>query len=195
MLAICGYLDEARARGRDALTRAQELFHPGSVAWAHAFRFIVCQFSGDVQGALRESEVYVASVAEQQGIPMFVAEAKIMHGWALAETGQPAIGTTQIREGLAGWLATRSTLYLPYFRAMLANAYGRGNRPKAERLRQLEKAILQAERTKWRCFEAEFYRQRGDLLASGVDADLVAAEADFRRAIAIAQSRALNCGK
>ena len=64
---------------------------------------------------------------------MFVAEAKIMHGWALAETGQPAIGTTQIREGLAGWLTRpRSTLYLPYFRAMLANAYGKENRPKAE---------------------------------------------------------------
>jgi predicted ATPase len=110
-----------------------------------------------------------------------------MHGWALAEMGQPSEGVKQIRENLAAWLVTRAKFYVPYFRAMLAEAYGRQNRPKAERLAQLQKAILQADRTNWRPFEAELFRQRGSVLASGMGADLVAGEADFRRAIVCAR--------
>jgi predicted ATPase len=189
VLAFVGYLDQARALGREALSRAQELSHPGSEAFSRSFRFIVCQSCGDLRGTLEESDAYVRVVIGQQSIPMLVAEAKIMHGWALAETGQSAIGITHIREGLAAWLATRAKFYVPYFHAMLADALGRASRPKAERLRQLEKAIPQASRTKWHCGLAALYRQRGDVLAAGTDLDQAAAEADFRHAIAIARSQ------
>ena len=78
---------------------------------------------------------------------------------------------------------------MPYQRAHLADAYGRANRPKAERLRQLTKAIAQSERNRELWFNAELYRRRGEVLASGVDPDPVAAEADFRHAIAVARSQ------
>ena len=78
---------------------------------------------------------------------------------------------------------------MPYQRAHLADAYGRGNRPKAERLRQLNKAITRSETNRELWFNAELYRRRGEVLASGVDRDPDAAEADFRQAIAVARSQ------
>ena len=78
---------------------------------------------------------------------------------------------------------------MPYQRAHLADAYGRAGRPKAERLRQLNKAIAQSERTGELWFNAELYRRRGEVMASGTDPDPVAAEADFRHAIAVARSQ------
>ena len=79
---------------------------------------------------------------------------------------------------------------MPYQRAHLADAYGRADRPRAERLHQLGRAIAQSERNRELWFNAELYRRRGEVLASGIDPDSVAAEADFRHAIATARSQA-----
>ena len=64
---------------------------------------------------------------------------------------------------------------------------GEGTRPKAERLRQLNRAIAQSERTRELWFNSGLYRRRGQILASDADPDPVAAEADFWHAIAVAR--------
>ena len=78
---------------------------------------------------------------------------------------------------------------MPYYRALMADAYGRGERSTAERLGQLDKAIFLSKRNHEPWFEAELYRRRGELMASSVEADPTAAEADFRRSIAIARDQ------
>ena len=122
------------------MAKAEELSHPSSIADVRSYRFTVHELCGDTQAALAEAEAYL-SLAREQGLSQLLGEATAFRGWALAETGQPADGIRQIREGMAGMLAARMRILVPYQRAHLADAYGRGNRPKAERLRQLTKAI------------------------------------------------------
>jgi predicted ATPase len=168
------------------LAKAEELSHPGGIAYVRGYRFNIHELCGDVQAALAEAEAYL-SLSREQGFSMFLGEAMALRGWALAETGRPAAGIRQIRDGMAAMLATRMRLFMPYQRAHLADAYGRANRPKAERLRQLNRAITQSERTRELWFNSELYHRRGEILASDADPDPAAAEADFRHAIAVAR--------
>ena len=184
-LLICGLPDQARLRVDEALTRARILSHPSSIAYAHSYYFLLHEFCGDVKAAWAESEAY-AAVATEQGLAMLVAEATLARGWALAQMGEPIVGISLAREGLVGLLATGCKFFMPLYRSQLVDAYRMGERPKSKMLHQLHRAILQAERGGERWFNAELYRRRGELLTCGVDPDPIAAEADFRRAIAIA---------
>ena len=130
-----------------------------------------------------------SSLAREQGFSQLLGEATAFRGWALAETGQPVDGIRQIREGIAGMLAARMRISVPYQRAHLADAYGRGSRPKAERLRQLTKAITRSETNRELWFNAELYRRRGDVLASGVDRDPGAAERTSGTPLRVARSQ------
>ena len=188
LLAIAGYVDQSRVRGLEALTMAEELSHPGSIAYARSYRFMVHEMCGDLQAASAEAEAYL-SLSREQGFSQFVGEATTFRGWALAASGKPAEGIALIREGMAAMLATGERLSMPYFRALLADAYGKANRPKAERVRQLSRAISQSERSRELWVNADLYRRRGDLLASGVDPDPIGAELDLRHAISVARGQ------
>ena len=118
-------MDQARARVREAMAKAEELSHPSSIADVRSYRFILHELCGDTQAALAEAEAYL-SLAREQGFSQLLGEATAFRGWALAETGQPADGIRQIREGIAGMLAARMRILVPYQRAHLADAYGRG---------------------------------------------------------------------
>ena len=185
-LLICGYPDQARARSCEALSRARELSHLGSIVLAYSYRLIHHQLRGDATAALEETET-VVSLAAEQGFLFWLAAAMTVRGWALAATGQPESGIAELRQGIHAWQRSGAKFHLPYYRALIADAYGVANYPKADRLRLIDKAILHVEHTRDRWIEAELHRRRGDLLASGLDRDPSEAEACFRRAIAIAR--------
>ena len=58
-----------------------------------------------------------------------MARGTVLHGWALAMQGQGEAGLAEIRQGLAAYLATGSTLWQPYVLGLLAEAYGAGGHP------------------------------------------------------------------
>jgi predicted ATPase len=78
-----------------------------------------------------------------------------MDGWAQAQGGQLAAGIAQMRRGLADYLSTRARYYTPYFRALLAEAYGQADHTSARPLLLLNVALRQAERTGESWFQAE----------------------------------------
>jgi predicted ATPase len=158
------------------------------MGYALSYAFNIHELCGDVQSALGDAEAYLA-LATEQAFSMFLAEATIYRGWALAETGRVTEGIKQIREGIIAWVKTGGRHFLPYYRALMADAYARGDRSRTERLRQLDKAIFLSKRNHEPWFEAELYRRRGELMASSIEADPAAAEADFRRSIAIARNQ------
>ena len=83
-------------------------------------------------------------------------------GWALAEQGQGEEGIAQIRQGLTAYRATGAEMAVPYFLALLAEAYGKVG--KAEQgLAALRDAFAQVEQTGERVYEAELYRLKGTL--------------------------------
>jgi class 3 adenylate cyclase/predicted ATPase len=156
-----GYPDQALKRSHEALTLAQELSRPFSLALALDFAAIVHQLRREGQAAQERAEAAI-TLSTEQGFPLWLAPGTILRGWALAKQGQGEEGIAQIHRGLAAWRATGAELTRPYFLALLAEAYGEMGRAE-EGLSVLVEALAAADKTGERMYEAELYRLKGTL--------------------------------
>jgi predicted ATPase len=182
-----GYPDQALRRIHDALTFAQELSHPYSLAIALVFAAWLSQLRREEQAAQEQAEALV-TLSTEQGFAMQVAQGTILRGWALAEQGQSAEGIAQIREGIAGWRASGAELTVPYWSALLAEAYRQAGQAEAG-LRVLAEALTVVRKTGDRHHEAEIYRLKGELLLQQATESGDEAEACFHQALTIACSQ------
>ena len=107
----------------------------------------------------------------------------MFQGWCLTMLGQREKGMTQLTNGLAAYRA-QGLLHVPMYLTLLADASRKVQQPQ-NGLRQLEEAIRVTDRTQLRYHDAEMHRVRGELFLSMHDDG--AAEASFRKAIAVAQ--------
>ena len=89
---------------------------------------------------------------------------------------------------MAGYRATGAELWAPDFLLLLAQAHGWAGRP-GTGLALLAEALDRAEASGGRWLEAELHRFRGELLLTPPERDPVAAEAAFRRALAVARDQ------
>jgi predicted ATPase len=94
-----GYPDQALKRIHEALTLAQELSHPLSLALALWVAAVLRQLRQEGQAAKERGEAVMA-LSSEQGFPQWLAQGTIVRGWALAEQGQGEEGIAQIRQGL-----------------------------------------------------------------------------------------------
>jgi predicted ATPase len=156
-----GYPDQALKRSHEAVTLAQELSHPGSLALALAYALVLHQLRGEEQAIQERAEAAVAFYAEQ-GFPTWLAMGTIVQGWALAERGQAEKGLAHIRQGLATWQAAGAELYVPLFLGALAQAYAHSGQAE-EGLRVIAEALAIVEKNEERWIEAELYRLKGEL--------------------------------
>jgi predicted ATPase len=189
-----GYPDQARTRMHEALTLAQELSHPYSLAHALSFAAMLHQFCGQRQ-AVQERVEMAITLSREQEFTLYLAMETILHGWGLTEEERRREeGIAQMRQGLASWRATGAELLRPYYLALQAEAYGKMGLP-AEGLPQLAEALTAIGKSAERWWEAELYRLKGELklaessvqgLASSVQKD---AEECFQKAIEIARKQ------
>ncbi|MBI3246697.1 MAG: AAA family ATPase [Deltaproteobacteria bacterium] len=188
-----GYPDEALKRNHEALTLAQELAHPFSLAFAFFFTDRLCQFRRDGQTAQERAEAAIA-LSREHGFPLFVAEGTILRGWALAEQGQKEEGIAQMCQGMAAWRVTGAEMWQSNFLALLAEVYGKVGQVE-EGLAVLAEALAQIDKTGERFYEADLYRIKGELLlaqaghrlqALGLREKTEEAEECFLKAIEIA---------
>jgi predicted ATPase len=179
-----GYPARAMHRNQEALTLAQEVSHPASLAYAHAFTAMLHQLRREGELTRTEAEAAMA-ISHQQGLPQHWACAMILRGWALTDQGHIEEGMAEMRQGLDTW-RRGAQVAQPYWLALWAEAYRRGGRP-LEGLSVLSEALALVEKHAERYYEAELYRLKGELLlmqaASGggvraVPLEPTAAEAD-----------------
>jgi predicted ATPase len=161
-LWLLGYPDQAVQRSHKALTLAQELSHPASMAFALCFAAWLQQHRREIQATRKWAEAAM-TLATEQGFALFLAQATVLYGWTLAEQGQEAEGIAQMRQGLDACRATGAELFQPYYLALLAEAHGKVGKTE-EGLRLLAEAMTAAEKTGERVYEAELYRVKGELL-------------------------------
>ena len=157
-----GYPDQALRRIHDARTLAQEVAHPFSVGFALAFAAWLHQLRREGQAAHERAAALIALATEQE-FPFWESWGTVLRGWTLAEQGQSAEGIAQIRQGIAAWRATGAELQLPYYLALLAEAYGKAGQAEEE-LSVLAEALTAVHKTGERQHEAELYRLKGELL-------------------------------
>jgi predicted ATPase/class 3 adenylate cyclase len=118
-----GYPDQAVQRSREVLALAQEVQHPFSLALAQDYAAMLQQFRREPPTANTHAEI-VLTVCTEQGFAYYLAWATIIQGWVVAETGRLEAGIAQMQQGLTTLQATGGGLRIPYYLALLAEAYG-----------------------------------------------------------------------
>src|SRR5207237_5130224 len=109
----------------EALTLAQEMAHPLSLAFALFFAAILHFFRREGFVVQVRTEAVITLAAEHR-FAHWWALGTLLQGWARAMQGQGEEGIAQIRQSLAAWQATGAKGAGPYLLAMLAEASGQG---------------------------------------------------------------------
>jgi predicted ATPase len=184
-LWVLGYPDQALQHIQEALTLAQELTHPFSLAVALNHAATVHQFRREVQAARERAEALV-TLCSEQGFPYWVNHGTILRGWARTLQEEGAEGIAQMRQGLAAQRATGAEIDQPYFLFLLAEADEKAGQTQ-EGLTALNEALDMVNATEERYWEAELLRRKGELLLMQQGQKREEAEECFRQALEIAR--------
>jgi class 3 adenylate cyclase/predicted ATPase len=185
-LWVLGYADQALATSRRAVTLARQLGHPFSLAQALIYSLFIHQCRREPQ-VIRKSADEVKTLALEHGFPFWRAEAGIMAGWARAAEDKSSDGIIQLRNGVTDFLATGARMDKPRWLALLAEAYWINNQPD-EGLEAVKEGLRVVDETRECFFQARLCQLNGDLLLrKGLPDAEVAADAQFREALAIAR--------
>jgi predicted ATPase len=93
-----------------------------------------------------------------------------------------------ITSGMAGSRSTGATLWAPFYLTYLASAYAElGQLSEAQR--HITEAIMTIESTKETWFEAEIYRNAGEIALKSSSGPAAAAQAYFERSLAVAREQ------
>jgi predicted ATPase len=157
-----GQPDQALDLIHQALTLARELSEPYGLAHSFFYAAILHQLRREERLAQERAEAALA-VSSEHGLVMYQAFGTITRGWALIEQGLQEEGIEQMRQGLAAHETTGTKLTRPHFLALLAEGLGKA-RQFDEGLRVLEEAQELIDRYGERCYLAELYRIKGELL-------------------------------
>jgi predicted ATPase len=184
-LGLLGYPDQALTRIQEALTLAQELSHPSSLAAAlyYAARLHYLRREGPAAQACAEAAI---ALSHEQGFALYLMLGTNVRGWALSAQGHVEEGMAQMCQGRAALQAMGATLWWPAYLAWLAEAYaGMGQAP--EGLTVLTEALTIAHNTGERFWEAELHRLKGALLLSLSADNHIKAETCLRQALDVAR--------
>jgi predicted ATPase len=180
-----GYPDQGLRRASEALTLAQALSHPHSLAAALFYVAMIHCFRRE-EHATREQADAAVALASEQGFPHWLAMVSLLRGWALAAQGQAGEGIAQLQWGPAAYRATGAKLGLSALLSLLAEAYGKAGQVEAG-LQTLAEALALVNQTQERFYEAELYRLQGELLLVRSAEHHAEAETCFRHALDVAR--------
>ena len=180
-----GYPAQAVQRSQEALTLAQDLAQPYSLAGAHVWAARLHHHRREV-AAVQARATATLALATAHGLPVFAGFATCWQGWALAVQGRDAAGLVQLRQGMAAIDATGHTQSRPLYLILLAEAAGHVRQvqdgpPLAAEARRLLEANGQGD------LLAEAYRLQGALLLQQAVPDVVQAEDCFHQALGLAR--------
>jgi predicted ATPase len=126
-------------------------------------------------------------LSTRQNFALWLAAGEVLRGWARSASGDTAEGISWIDDGIEDWRATGSTLIVPYYLGLKAEALYLADRI-SEAVEAIKEAEAAAQRNEERHSYAELYRLRGVFLAA-MGADETEIEAAFCAAIRIAKAQ------
>jgi predicted ATPase len=130
---------------------------------------------------------WLIELSTRQSFAFFLAGGEIFRGWARSASGDTAEGISWIEDGIEDWRATGSTLIVPYYLGLKAEALHLAHRTSEalEAIREAE-ALVEISGERWWC--AELHRLPGVCLAA-MGADEAQIEASFCAAINTAKGQ------
>jgi predicted ATPase len=178
-----GWPTQALRRGQEALAQASP--HPYSLAMAQNWMIYVHYRRRDAPAVQAQAEALLTLATAQQ-FPLYVGHVTCWRGWALALQGHGASGIEQLRQGMAGALATGQTLVRPLCLGLLAEAMESTGQVD-EGLRVIAEALVAIEASGRDELLAEAYRLQGVLRLRQAVPDMHQAEACFQQALDVAR--------
>jgi adenylate cyclase len=182
-LWLLGYPDQALKRANEALTLAQHLEHPFTLARVLYWTTLLHQLRREWQVVSERADTTI-TVATAQQVALVLALGPLMRGWALAMQGQGVEGLTQLRQGLDAYRATGAEFQRPHFLSMLAEVHSSLGQPEAG-LTALSEALTLVEKTGERYYEAELHRLKGEMLLRQATPEVSHAETCFQQSLDI----------
>jgi class 3 adenylate cyclase/tetratricopeptide (TPR) repeat protein len=181
-LAYLGYLDQARSRMDEALSRARRLKHIHTLAITLFFANWLDWLVGSPDEAQMEEGI---ALTTEHGFPFYGGWALAFRGRSLIARGQVQEGLTLLTQGLTKLRPTGGVVSTPMMLTWLAEAYAVLEQS-TEALNCLGEVARLIEISQERVSEAELlHRIPGDLLNAAGDRS--AAERNYRQAIAVAE--------
>jgi DNA-binding winged helix-turn-helix (wHTH) protein/predicted ATPase len=156
-----GYPEQARQRVAEALTWAQELSHPYSLAYALGYAALVHLFCREEQAARERAESAI-TLSIEQGFPSRLAMGTVVRGGALTEQGQEEEGVAQMQQGLAAFRAMGAETAWLDLLPLLAAAYAKAGQVE-EGLSVVAEALVAVDKSGKHMVEAELYQLKGRL--------------------------------
>jgi class 3 adenylate cyclase/predicted ATPase len=186
-LWMLGYPDAALADATRALEEAHEIGQAATLMYALVHASLIQIQCGNYAAAMAETEELVALAKEKNAL-FWTAQGMSMQGCILAATGRAADAVPMISGGIAAWLSTGSTFWMPLYLSYLARAHAElGQFESAWHC--IDEAMTTAETRKERWHEAEIYRLAGEIAVKSAAPDLAKSEEYFERALAIARAQ------
>jgi predicted ATPase len=181
-----GYPDQAMRHCSQALAWARELAHPYSLVFVQSLTAVFHSLRGEAE-AVQHHAAAAIELATAQEFMYWLAQATILHGWALVKQGYAA-GIPQMQQGLTARQATEAQVALPYNLALIADAYQHVSRVQ-EGWDALAEAFSVAAHTGERWWEAELHRLKGTFLQQQGPLQWQEAAQYFQQALTIARSQ------
>ena len=183
-LWLLGYADEALAASQAALSLANDLKHPVSVAFALCYIGMVETLRGEYISARAHAD-QAATISTEHRLALWGAASSIVRGWALAGLGQGAEGNELLRSGVAAWMRTGAGAGVIFH---AAHAWGLlASHRHDEALQVVDEGTAIQDKNGEFFFHAEVLRLRGEALRAASPGHASTSEALFREAIAVAR--------
>jgi class 3 adenylate cyclase/tetratricopeptide (TPR) repeat protein len=180
-----GRCDHALKLCREALTHATELSHLYSRAFSLMGVASVHQMRGEA-GHTEDAARELSTMCRVHGFSEMLGWGQWLLGWAAFEQNPSESGLEQMVESITFQESIGGTPGTPWRRGALAEAYARNGRLDDAR-RELQKAVEAANQTGGHFFDAELCRIGGEIALRSDPQDQLAAEGNFRKAIAVAE--------
>jgi predicted ATPase len=172
------------------MAEAISLAHELKDAYALALALCHAAFLAHYERTPAEVERLASNLIELssgQNFAFWVFGGAILRGWARSVSGDSVEGLAEIEDGIGNWRATGSTLIVPYWLALKAEALHLADRTSKalEVIREAEAVLEKSEQYLWR---ADLHRLRGVFLTA-MGSDETQIEAAFREAIRTASQQ------
>jgi predicted ATPase len=181
-----GEIASGRATMVEAISLAKELNDMHALAVALTFGAVLAHFERNPAEVERLASDLI-EMSTRQNFVRWLPSGAVLRGWARSASGDTAEGVSLIEDGIEDTRATGSTLMVPLFLALKAEALHLADRT-SEALGAIREAEALAERFEGRWWSAELHRLRAVFLTV-MGADDAQIDASFCKAIRTAKQQ------
>jgi DNA-binding winged helix-turn-helix (wHTH) protein/predicted ATPase len=182
-----GYPDQARKTADEAISRARQLSHAHTLAYALVVVGVTA-ISARWLAMVEDIADEVVALAQERSFAFFLGWGLTLQGWVMGQRGQGAPAVERVRQGLDATAATCGRNYRPMLMGLLAETLATSGEVE-NGLAAITDALALAESSGQTGTDAELHRLKGELLANLPRPNRSAAEACFNQALAVAKNQ------